>query len=214
MSAPDGRTCADSVPSAFRASNLTYARSMPRAPRIEIPGGIWHLTTRGVRKEPIFTDDRDYVRFLQLLAEVVERFGWICHAYCLMPNHYHLVVETPRPNLSPGMERLNGRYAQSFNYRHGLEGHVFERRFRSIRIVGDGHLLELSRYIVLNPVRAGLCRSAAGWRWSSFRAAVGISRRPTFLTVDWLVGLFGPTRASAREGYLRFVHGALARASP
>jgi REP element-mobilizing transposase RayT len=206
--------CADSVPRALTARVVAYARPMPRSPRVEIPGGFWHLIARGVRKEPIFTDDRDYERFLQLLAEVIEQFGWICHAYCLMPNHYHLVVETPRATLSDGMERLNGRYAQWFNRRHGLEGHVFERRFRSVPVVGDAHVLELSRYVVLNPVRAGLCRDAAGWRWSSFRAAVGIARRPKFLTVDWLAGMFGPSRRTARESYLRFVHGAPARASP
>jgi REP element-mobilizing transposase RayT len=192
---------------------------MPRPPRDDFPGAIWHLITRGVRKEPIFLDERDYQVFLLLLEEVVERFGWICHAYCLMPNHYHLLVETPRANLSDGMERLNGRYAQYFNFRHNVEGHVFERRFRSIRVKGEAHLLELSRYIVLNPVRAGLCRNAAGWRWSSYCAAVGTVPRPKFLTVDWLMGLFGDDPNSAREGYLRFVHGVLihdapARASP
>jgi putative transposase len=211
MSTEDGRKRADSASSAFRASAGAYGGAVPRPPRIEIPGGVWHLVTRGVRKQPIFLDDRDCERFLDLLAEVVERFGWVCHAYCLMPNHYHLLIETPRPTLSDGMERLNGRHAQYFNLRHGVEGHVFERRFRSIRVLGEGHLLELSRYVVLNPVRAGLCRTAAGWRWSSFRASVGITPRPKFLTVDWLVGLFGPDRQSAREGYIRFVHGALAR---
>ena len=167
-----------------------------------------------MRKQPIFLDDADYERFLQTLADVVERFGWICHAYCLMPNHYHLLVETPRPTLSDGMERLNGLYAQYFNRRHGVEGHVFERRFRSVRVIGEGHLLELSRYIVLNPVRAGLCGTPAGWRWSSFRAAVGSARRPKFLTVDWLGGLFGDDRRTAREAYSRFVHGVLVHGAP
>jgi REP element-mobilizing transposase RayT len=202
------------VPATVYSLVLTYARLVPRPPRIEIPGGLWHLTTRGVRKEPIFLDGRDHRRFLQILDDVVKRFGWVCHAYCLMPNHYHLLVETPRPTLSDGMERLNGLYAQYFNRRHDVEGHVFERRFRSIRVFGEGHLLELSRYIVLNPVRAGLCRTPAGWRWSSFRAAVGTVQPPKFLTVDWLVGQFGPDRKSAREFYGRFVHSALARASP
>jgi putative transposase len=202
------------VPTSAGAFAVAYARLVPRAPRIEIPGGLWHLITRGVRKEPIFVDERDYRRFLQVLDDVVERFGWVCHAYCLMPNHYHLLIETPQPTLSDGMERLNGLYAQYFNRRHGVEGHAFERRFRSIRVFGEGHLLELSRYIVLNPVRAGLCRTPAGWRWSSFRAAVGIARPPRFLTVDWLIGQFGTDGPTAREFYGRFVHGALARASP
>jgi putative transposase len=214
MSATDSRKCADSVPTPIGRAVVAYPRFVPRPPRIEIPGGVWHLITRGVRKEPIFLDERDYRRFLQILDDVVERFGWICHAYCLMPNHYHLLVETPKPTLSDGMERLNGLYAQYFNRRHGVEGHVFERRFRSIRVFGEGHLLELSRYIVLNPVRAGLCLTPAAWRWSSFRCAVGIVDRPRFLTVDWLVGQFGADRRTARELYDRFVHSALARASP
>jgi putative transposase len=214
MSATANRKRVDSVPSAGNGIIVAYARPVPRSPRMEIPGGLWHPVTRGVRKEPIFLDDLDYARFLQILEDVIGRFGWVCHAYCLMPNHYHLLIETPNPTLSDGMERLNGLYAQHFNRRHGVEGHVFERRFRSIRVFGEGHLLELSRYIVLNPVRAGLCRTPAGWRWSSYCAAVGIVRRPRFLTVDWLVGQFGRDRRTAREFYGRFVHGALARASP
>jgi putative transposase len=214
MSAEADRKCADSESSGFGADCLTYARLVPRPPREDFAGAIWHLITRGVRKQPIFLDERDYEVFLALLEEVVERFGWICHGYCLMPNHYHLLVETPRATLSDGMERLNGRYAQYFNLRHAVEGHVFERRFRSIPVKSDPHLLELSRYIVLNPVRAGLCRHPAGWTWSSFRAAVGMVSRPRFLTADWLVGLFGGDPQDAREGYVRFVHGILAHDAP
>jgi putative transposase len=219
MSAEDSRNRAGSVAWTAGAGVLAYARGMPRPHRQDFPGAIWHLITRGVRKAPIFLDERDYEVFLLLLEEVVQRFGWVCHAYCLMPNHYHLLVETPRANLSDGMERLNGRYAQYFNFRHDVEGHVFERRFRSVPVRHEVHLLELSRYIVLNPVRAGLCRTAAGWRWSSYCAAVGTVRRPKFLTVDSLMGLFGGDSKTAREEYFHFVRGALvhdapARASP
>jgi putative transposase len=192
---------------------------MSRAPREDYAGAIWHVTARGVRKERIFLDARDYLFFLRLLDEVVERFGWVVHAYCLMPNHYHLLIETPRPTLSDGMECLNGRHAQYFNLRHGVEGHVFERRFRSVAVVREAHLLELSRYIVLNPVRAGLCVTPLAWRWSSFRAAIGVIRRPKFLAVDWLLGRFAEDENAAREGYAGFVHSVLvptgpARASP
>lgn len=182
---------------------------MPRRLRPDFAGAVWHLTARGVRKQPIFLDARDYVAFLERLQEVVDRFGWICAAYCLMPNHYHLLVETTRPTLSDGMERLNGRHAQYFNLRHDVEGHVFERRFRSIAVTGQGHLLELSRYIVLNPVRAGLCRSPRAWRWSSFRAAVGTIAAPRFLTLSWLAALFGEDPLLARKMYGRFVDGGL-----
>src|SRR5688500_11421508 len=134
-----GRKCADSPASTVGRRGLPYARGVPRPLRDDFPGAIWHLITRGVRKQPIFLDERDHEVFLALLEEVVEGFGWFCHAYCLMPNHYHLLVETPHANLSDGMERLNGRYAQYFNLRHDVEGHVFERRFRSILVKGDAH---------------------------------------------------------------------------
>jgi REP element-mobilizing transposase RayT len=138
---------------------------------------LYHVTTRGVRRQAIFVDDIDRRRFLELLADVVDRFGLICLGYCLMENHYHLVIETPEANLSAGMHRLNGLYAQRFNRRHDFEGHVFERRFHAELVTSTAHLLELSRYVPLNPVRAGTCRDAAGYRWSSFRATVGDAPR-------------------------------------
>lgn len=187
---------------------------MARLRRILFAGAIYHVTTRGVRRQPIFVDDLDRTRFLELLAEVVERFGWICHGYCLMDNHYHLVIETPEANLSAGMHRLNGLYAQRFNRRHNLEGHVFERRYHSELVTSNAHLLELSRYVPLNPMRAGICRDAAGYRWSSFRATVGDAPRPRFLTTAWLLSQFGRTEEEAREAFRRFVHDAPARASP
>jgi putative transposase len=183
-------------------------------PREDFAGAIWHLTARGVRKERIFLDARDYAFFLRVLEEVVERFGWVVRAYCLMPNHYHLLVETPRATLSDGMEHLNGRHAQYFNLRHGVEGHVFERRFRSVPVRGEAQLLELLRYIVLNPVRADLCATPLGWRWSSYPAAMGEVRRPKFLALDWLVDLFDGDLRAAREGYERFVHAVLVPATP
>jgi REP element-mobilizing transposase RayT len=130
---------------------------MARPLRIAVAGGLYHLITRGNARERIYLDDLDREIFLDRLAHSVERYGWLCHAYCLMDNHYHLLVETPQPNLSIGMRQLNGLYAQTFNSRHDRCGHVFQVRFRSIFVEKDSHLLSCCRYVVLNPVRAGIC---------------------------------------------------------
>jgi REP-associated tyrosine transposase len=139
------------------------------------------------------------------LGRVVKRFEWRCHTYCLMPNHYHLLVETPAPNLSAGMQRLNGEYAQWFNEVHGVSGHVFERRFFSRLVESTYDLLELARYIALNPVRGGLCPDASGWRWSSYAALAGERRRAPFLTCDWLLDKFGRERQRACEAFRTFI---------
>ncbi len=188
-----------------------YGRRMPRPPRLQVPGATYHVTTRGNRKQEIFTDAHDRLRFLQLLEEVVEILGWRCHTYCLMTNHYHLLVQTPEPDISQGMHRLNGVYAKWFNWRHGYEGHLFERRFHDELVEGHAHLLELTRYIVLNPVRAGIARFAGTWRWSSYDATVGKRQQPPFLTTSWVLSLFNDDPNRARKLYADFVAaGALA----
>jgi putative transposase len=121
-----------------------------------------------VRRSRLFEDELDFRRFRALLRHIADDLGWLCHAYCQMPNHHHVVLETPQPNLSVGMQRLYSRYASWFNWRHGHTGHVFERRFYSGVIESNAHFLELSRYVVLNPVRAGLCRHPKEWAFSSF----------------------------------------------
>jgi REP element-mobilizing transposase RayT len=150
------KSCA---PAPVRATRV-YRREMPRARRILVEHGIYHVFSRGNRRQPIFLDERDFARFLEFLDEVVARYGWIVHAYCLMPNHYHLLVETPEANLSEGMHRLGFLYAQWFNRRHDVDGHLFQGRFGARLVESNYHLLETARYIVLNPVRAGLCRHA------------------------------------------------------
>jgi putative transposase len=140
-----------------------------------------------------------------MIGHAIDRYGWICHAYCLMGNHYHLLIETPRANLSPGMRQLNGLYARYFNDRHVRCGHVFQARFGSTLVEKNEHLLNAARYIVLNPVEAGLCTHPSEWPWSSYRATAGYTTAPAFLDTDWLLAQFAPTRKLAQARYRDFV---------
>jgi putative transposase len=178
---------------------------MPRLPRPQIAGGFYHLGTRGVRRTTIYRNPGDFELFGLIFARVVERFEWRCHTFCLMPNHYHLLVETPEPNLSVGMQRLNGLYAQWFNDLYGCAGHVFERRFYSRVIESNFYLYRLARYIALNPVRAGLCEEPSGWQWSSYRGLVGDAPTPKFMVTDWLLRQFGAERKGAQNSFRAFV---------
>ena len=145
-----------------------YSPPMARPLRIEFEGALYHVTSRGNARQAIFLDDEDRERFLERLGKVVDRFGWLCHAYCLMTNHYHLLLETPAANLSRGMQLLNGTFTQAFNRRHGRVGHVLQGRFKGILVEKESHLLELARYVVLNPVRAGVVRHPREYGWSSY----------------------------------------------
>jgi REP element-mobilizing transposase RayT len=187
---------------------------VPRAPRLRPANGIFHITSRGNRRQSIFFEDADREWFLYFLEHTVKRFDWTCNAYCLMDNHVHLLVETPKENLSEGMQWLLGRYALDFNWRHGLDGHLFQGRFKSQVVDSNWHLLELARYIVLNPVRAGMCAAAADWPWSSYGASVGATDAPTFLALDWLLSQFGRQPDAARATYAAFVSAGPIRASP
>lgn len=178
---------------------------MARPLRICIAGGIYHVIARGNARERIVRDDTDRRYFFHFLAHAVTRFSWLCHAYCLMDNHYHLVIETPLPNLPSGMRQLNGRYAQCFNDRYDRCGHVFQSRYRSILVERESYLLELCRYVVLNPVRAELCDDPADWPWSSYAATAGLEPAQPFLTTDWLLTAFGSTRNAAQESYRNHV---------
>jgi putative transposase len=187
---------------------------MARPLRIEYPGAVYHVTSRGNARQAIFRDDRDRQRLLDVLAAVVGRAKWRCHAYCLMENHYHLLLETPEGNLSRGMRQLNGIYTQAFNRRHGTVGHVFQGRFKAILVARESHLLELCRYVVLNPVRAGVVRAAGQYPWSSYRATVGRVRRPACLTVEWVLGQCGKRQGEAQRRYRDFVREGLAAETP
>jgi putative transposase len=181
-----------------------YARQVARGRREQAPG-IYHVTSRGNRGQAVFPVDNDHVRFLALLEAVCAKAAWVIHAYCLMPNHYHLVVEIDAPTLSKGLQRLNGVYAQIFNRRNHFVGHLFQGRFHSARVESDAHLLELARYLPLNPVRARLCDEPADWPWSSYLATLGLSRPAPWLSVDRVLELFALDRRRARTAFRSFV---------
>jgi REP element-mobilizing transposase RayT len=165
---------------------------MARPLRIQAPGLTYHVVARGVRRTSIYVDEVDRHRFLKLLADVIQRYALLCHAYCEMTNHYHLAVTTTEANLSRAVQRLNSRYAQWWNWRHDRSGHVFQSRFNSQVIQDDAYLLNVCRYIVLNPVRARVVGSPEEWPWSSYRATVGLERSPPFLDCQQLMAAAAP----------------------
>ncbi|MDP2239479.1 MAG: transposase [Burkholderiales bacterium] len=179
---------------------------------MEYAGALYHLTARGNARADIFVDDDDRRRFLELLGQEITQQGWRCYAYCLMNNHYHLLIETPEPNLVAGMRRLNGVYTQTFNRRHKRVGHVFQGRYKSIIVDKDSYGLELCRYIVLNPVRARMVRLAQHWAWSSYRATVSQVAAPAWLDADWVLGQF--SGRYPKVAYEHFVAQGLGQASP
>ena len=178
---------------------------MSRPLRPCLPGALYHVIARGNNRERIVRDDADRASFLTTLAEVVPRYAWLCHAFCLLDNHYHLVIETPRPNLPLGMRQLNGLYARRFNRRHNRGGHVFQARYRAVLVEKETYLLELSRYVVLNPVRACICTDPADRPWSSYRSTATGNVREPFLTTDWLLAQFATSRHAACAAYRQFV---------
>lgn len=161
---------------------------MTRPLRLEFPNALYHVTSRGDRREAIFEDDEDRLRFLEILGTVVSDYNWLCHGYCLMDNHYHLIIETLDGNLSKGMRQLNGVHTQASNRRHGPSGrHLFQGRYKAILVDRDRYLLELFRYVVLNPLRAkGMVKRFEDWPWSSYRAMVRDAAKPEWLTTDWV----------------------------
>jgi putative transposase len=173
---------------------------MARPPRIELAGGVFHVVARGNERARVFRDDWDRERFLEILEEVAARYRWRVLAYCLMGNHFHLVVMTLEPTLARGMRQLNGVYAQWFNRRHRRVGHLFQGRYKAVSVQTDAHLQRAVRYVVRNPVRAGLCGRPGQWRWSSHRATLG--RAPAgIVAVDALLACFADDRVEALGRY-------------
>jgi REP element-mobilizing transposase RayT len=178
---------------------------MARPLRIQYPGAVYHVTSRGNARKDVFINKKDRTSFLDLLDRVNQRYNWICHAYCLMNNHYHLLIETPDGNLSKGMRQLNGVYTQTFNIRHKRVGHLFQGRYKSIVIQKESHFLEVCRYVVLNPVRAKIVESPARWYWSSYKATAGTGKSHPCTSVDWILLQFAEDRRIAGKRYKEFV---------
>jgi putative transposase len=177
---------------------------MSRPLRLEFEGAFWHVTSRGNERKDIFREDRDRLLFLSLLAAAVKRFRWRLHEYCLMTNHYHLIIETPFRTLAKGMHWLNSEYVRIFNRRYERVGHLFQGRYKGILVDEQNYLDEVRRYTVLNPVRAGMVSDPAEYRWSSYRAHAGLELIPEWLYSEWLFDLH-TERPKCHEIYRDYV---------
>ncbi len=196
-------------------SGLYYRLGLVARPlRLSYPGAVYHVMARGHGRVSAYRDDADREAFLEILGAVAGEHAWAVHGYCLMGNSYDLLVETPRGDLSAGMRSVSGRYAQAFNRRHRRRGPLFEGRFRATLVQKASHLLELCRYVVLNPVRAKLVERPEQWSWSNYRATAGLSTAPAWLAVDWTLAMFARTPTVARLRYRRFVRAGRGAASP
>lgn len=191
-----------------------YRPPMARPLRLEFEGALYHIISRGNARQKIFRTDADYRQFLKILSVVVERYSWLVHAYCLLSNHYHLLVETPQPNLSAGMRQLNSTYAQYFSRRHDRPGHLFQGRFKAYVVDKDSYLLELCRYIVLNPVKAVPVSSPGLWKWSSYRKTAGREEGSPFLHVERILSHFSSSKEEARKLYTKFISEGLEASDP
>ena len=187
---------------------------MGRPLRLEFSGALYHVTSRGNRKEEIYESDDDRVLFLDIFSEVCKSYSWICYSFCLMTNHYHILIETPDGNLSQGMRQLNGVYSQKFNRVHNRVGHVFQGRYMAILVEEESYLLELTRYIVLNPVRAKMVNFAEEWEWISYRATISKSTLPSWLHTDRILARFGRRKGVAIDAYRLFVSEGKEQPSP
>lgn len=186
---------------------------MSRPLRIEFAEALYHVTSRGDHREDIYVDDQDRREWLSVLGQTCERFNWRVWAYCLMSNHYHVLLETPEASLSSGMRHLNGVYTQRANHRHRRVGHVFQGRYKAVLVDREAHLLELARYVVLNRVRAGMVSDAAAWRWSSYSAMLDSGSAPAWLLTDALLSRFGRTRQNAVTHFEAYVRAGVAAPS-
>ena len=178
---------------------------MARQLRIQYEGALYHIISRGNERKMIFLDDADRIKYLNILHKTIERFNWLCHVYCLMGNHYHLIIETPDANLAKGMKYLNQVYCQFFNWKYNRVGHVLQDRYKSYIVQKGSYLLHCCRYIVLNPWEAKLVKHPAEWKWSSYRGTAGLEKPAPFLTTDWLLEIFGSDLKRAQKNYVKFI---------
>jgi REP element-mobilizing transposase RayT len=187
---------------------------MTRPLRIEFPGALYHVTSRGDQRNAIYRDDTDRYIWLEVLGRVCARFNFTVHAYCQMTNHYHVMVETTDGNLAEGMRQLNSIFSQRVNQRHKLVGHVFQGRYKAVLVQKDSYLLELARYIVLNPVRAGFVCAPGKWFWSSYHAMLDARHAPSWLQTRWLLDQFSVELSESVEAYRQFVAAGIGLPNP
>jgi putative transposase len=186
---------------------------MARPLRIELAGGLYHVTSRGDQCEAIYLSELDRLTWIAIFSQVCQRFKWRCHAWCQMTNHYHIVIETLEPTLAKGMRHLNGVFTQYINRTHQRVGHVFQGRYKAILVEQDSYLLQLARYVVLNPVRAGIASKVDDWKWSSYQAMLEPELAPEWLATEWLLSQFSNSQKNSTAAYRDFV-GAGADAAP
>lgn len=184
---------------------------MARQLRIEYPDAYYHVTARGNERKEIFKSDKDRVKFLSYLESAVKRYDAVIHAWCLMSNHYHLLVETPSGNLSQIMQHINGAYTNYFNTKRKRSGHLFQGRYKGILVEADEYALELSRYIHLNPVRIGFVNEPGDYKWSSFQEYAGKRKAPDWLSIEFILGYFDKSEQAAQKQYIEFVEEVLGK---
>jgi putative transposase len=178
---------------------------MARPLRIEYPGAFYHVTSRGNEQKDVFKSQKDRERFLSYVESAVVRYGAVVHTWCLMSNHYHLLLETPSGNLSQIMRHINGAYTTYFNVKRKRAGHLFQGRYQAILVEADAYAVELSRYMHLNPVRAGMVAKPEHYQWSSYQSYIGQCTTPEWLKTDFILGYFGRQASDANNSYRRFV---------
>jgi REP element-mobilizing transposase RayT len=184
---------------------------MARPLRVEFADAVYHVTSRGIEGRRICADDGDRDRWLDILGRASERFGWKVLAFCLLDNHFHLFLRTPEAGLASGLRQLNGDYAGYFNRRHKRLGPLMQGRYKAVLVEDESHWLELSRYVHLNPVRAGLCARPEEWKWSSYRCYHRPALRPEWLDCNGMLSEFGRDEAKARKAYREYVAAGLGR---
>jgi REP element-mobilizing transposase RayT len=187
---------------------------MARPLRIQFPGAMYHIISRGNGRMTIFHNDKDRKKFIEFLERVVKKYNWIIYAYCLMGNHYHMLLETPDANMVPGMKQLNQFYSQFYNWKRRRIGSVFQGRYASWLVEKESKFLDNCRYIVNNPVEAGLAEHPSQWPWSSFRATRGLEEAPSFLETNFLLRHFSSSRKTAQKMYGDFVQAGVGKESP
>jgi len=178
---------------------------MARPIRIQYPGATYHVISRGIERREIFKTDADYLLFKKIFIEVIKRYNWECYAYCLMPNHYHLLIKTLDPNLSIGMCQLNSDYSQKYNIRHSRVGHLLQGRYKAILVEEKTYKNKLIRYITLNPVKAGLVSSLGDWHWSSYHELFGKSESENCVDKRGALNQFGNDIAEAKKVYKEYL---------